>query len=201
MRTFDDPGGRSPRVDFSRTAARGGALAAGAGGVAWLVKGVVTILTGVEPAYAYHVGLALFPLALLGLSALLPPSRASAVAVAAAAVGVASVAAGALAVAYGPAAWQDVREDTFTPVSATILGSALGMLVGLVAFGIASRRAGTFPGRWRSAPLAFAVAMPIVLATSALFEAIHPRLFETPMVLIGLGWMALAVLAGRAAAR
>lgn len=177
------------------TLARAGAAAAALGGFAWTVKGAVTVATGDEPPYAYTVGLALLPLALLGLRALLPSGRATGVVAAAAAVAVAAVVAGALATALGPPAWRDVREETFTPVSATILATALGTLVASVAFGVAAWRARTFPDAGRGFPLALALGSPLLVASSGLLESLHPRLFEVPILLVGLGWIALAALA------
>jgi hypothetical protein len=76
--------------------------------------------------------------------------------------------------------------------------SALGVIVALLLVGIVIRRTASLPGRWKGYPMVLAISVIPLIASSALFKAINPRLFELPTLVIGLEWIVLgAVMTGR----
>ena len=170
------------------------AAAATFAGGAWIVKAVLTLATGNEPAAAFTIGLALFPFALLGLWSLVRavPGRSAQLGGLLAAAAAISVVLAALVRAVGGS---DVEpsEDEITALTPFIAVAGFGTFAALLVLGIAVRRVGALPGRYASLPWAMGVATIPLLIVGGALEALDERLLELPIALLGLGWVMLGV--------
>ena len=168
------------------------AVAAVIGGAGWTVKAGVTLATGDEPALAFAVGSALFPLALLGLWSIVRSvdGRAARIGGLLAAAAVVSVVLGLLVRAVGGSAVEG-SEDEVTVLTPFMAIAGLGTFAALLALGVAVRRAGALAPGYASLPLAMGLAgIPLLMIGGAL-ETVSERLLELPIALLGLGWIAL----------
>jgi hypothetical protein len=173
------------------------ALAAIAGGVAWIVKAGAILVTGDQPPVAFGLGPPLFAVGLLGLYAALGRAEAQAKAGAGAAIlAIALMCVIAVAAAVEPSLVPSGEEVTV--LSAVQMAAALCLLAALVLLGLAGRRARRAP--WAAMPLWMGIlVVPGLLAGGAL-SAIDERLLEIPLVLFALAWIALGYSMWRTAA-
>lgn len=169
-------------------------------GAFWVVKAAGILLTGEQPPLLFELAFLLLPVALVGLYAALPRRRGRLATAGLALAGSAELSAvtvglGAL---LGPDDWVP-HEDTATVLTPFIVAAALGTVVALVLLGIETRRTDALPGRWRTFPLALGLAVVPLTAVGGALEAVDERLLEPPILLMGLGWLALGWLVGRRA--
>ncbi len=179
-------------------AARAGAVAAVVAGACWVLKGGAILVTGDQPPGVFEASFLLFPLALGGLYARLGGrgGRTARVGVGLAVVAGLSAALLGLALLFGPESWEptEAAATILTPLFAL---AGLGTIVGLLLLGISVRRAQALGPRWSVLPLALGVSVfPLMIVGGAL-EAVHERLLEVPLVLLGLGWIGLGVALAR----
>jgi hypothetical protein len=172
--------------------ARWGGLAAMLGGVMWVVKGGAIMLTGEQPPVLFGAALPLFAVGLVGLHARLG-GRGGRLGKTGVLVAYAALAS-ALVVLVGwtlaPAGWVP-SEDSVTPLTPFIVLAGLGPFVGLVLLGIATLRVKAMPAPWSALPLVMgAGAVPLMLV-GGILELVSERLFELPIVLLGLAWVLL----------
>lgn len=97
----------------------------------------------------------------------------------------------------GPPDWQPTG-STVTVLTPWITLSALGTSVSLVLLGVPVRRARALPGWTRNLPLLIGAGAIPVLAVGGLLELLRTHLIEVSTVVIGLGWVALAMALARA---
>lgn len=168
-----------------------GAVAAAVGGICWVVKAGGILITGDQPPVVFEAAFGLFPVALLGLYAAVHGGGRVAVPglILACAAAVSAVTVG-LAIVVGPDDWVP-REDTVTVLTPFIATAGLGTFAGLVLLGIATRRTSSFPGMWRTFPLALGLAAVPLMVVGGALEAVNERLLEPPILLLGLGWVGL----------
>lgn len=180
-----------------------GAVSSMLGGLFWAVKATGLMVARYQPPVVYEIAPIFFAFAVIGLHALVGTSRsrlARAGLVLAAAAELCAVVA-ALGQFLGPADWIPTG-DTVTVLTPFITLSMLGLVAGLLLVGIVVRRTAALPGRWAGYPLSLAISVLPLIASSAVFQAIHPRLFELPTLVVGLGWIVLgAVMARRSPSR
>ena len=172
--------------------ARWGGLAAMLGGVMWVVKGGAIILTGEQPPVVFEAALPLFAVGLVGLHARLGGrgGRLGKTGVLLAYVALASALVVLVGWTLAPAGWVP-NEDSLTPLTPFIVLAGLGPFVGLVLLGIATLRVKAMPAPWSALPLLMgASAVPLMLVGGVL-ELVSERLFELPIVLLGLAWVLL----------
>ncbi len=172
-------------------------FAAALGGALWVVKGVADFVTNGHPEYIYEVAPVLFTLGLVGLHARLEGHGS----VSGRVGGVLAWASLAMALAVVGAFFYLVRvgeagftRDALLALFALIALTGLSIIASLVLLGIAVRRVGAMPGRWRSFPLSMGVAvLPLmVMSEVALFpDDGRERLLELPLVVLGLAWVML----------
>lgn len=173
---------------------RWAAVAAVTGGIGWVFKAMAIIVTGDQPPVVFEAGVVLFAFALIGLWSLLDGSggRAGrvggALAVIAAVCGLSSL----LVRAVGGEGVVP-SEDEVTVLTPFISAAALGVLAALIALGTAVRRTGSLAPGFRSLPLAIGLGALPLLMLGGLLESVDERLFELPIALLGLGWVALGV--------
>lgn len=183
-----------PRAPSARRVAlrRWAATAAAVGGAAWTVKATVTLLTGDEPPAVFAIGFALFPFALLGLWSLVRKAegRASAVGGILAAAAAISVVLAVLVRAVGGAAVEP-SDDEVTVLTPFIVVGGFGAFAALLALGLAARRGRALAVPYTSLPWAMGVGVIPLLIVGGVLEAVDERLLELPIVLLGLGWIAL----------
>ncbi len=172
-------------------------FAAALGGALWVVKGVADFVTNAHPEYIYEVAPVLFALGLVGLHARLEGHGSvsgrvgGALAWASLAMALAVVGAFSNFVRVGEAGF---TRDAVLALFALIALTGLSIIASLVLLGIAVRRVGALPGRWRSFPLSMGVAaFPLmVMSEVALFpDDGRSRLLELPLVVLGLAWVML----------
>jgi hypothetical protein len=135
----------------------------------------------------FELGAFAFPVALLGLSALLrqrepPPSRTGSTAAAVAVtVGVALLAV---------VAFVDDPPDVVTSLAGVTMG--LATLASLLFLGAACRRSRGLPAPWARLPWIMGLALlPSMTVIGGLLAAIHERLLELPIVAYGVAWVIL----------
>lgn len=186
-------------VTGSRRLAFAGGLAAVVGGVFWAMKATGLMVAGVQPPVVYEIAPVFFPVAVLGLYASLDERRSRLARAGLVVAGVAELCAlvSVLGLYLGPAEWTPAG-DTVTVLTPFIALSALGSIVGVLLVGVVVRRTAALPGRWKDYPVILAASVIPLIASSAFFQALNPRLFELPTLLIGLEWMALGVVVARA---
>lgn len=179
---------------------RSAAVAAVAGGAAWLVKSSVTLATGNEPAVAFAIGGALFPFALLGLWSIVrrADSRAARVGGALAAAAAVSVVLATLVRVLGGAAVEPT-EDEITVLTPFLAIAGFGTFAALLALGHAVRREGALAAGSRSLPWAMGVAAIPLLIVGGALEALDERLLELPIALLAVGWILLGAALWKAA--
>ncbi len=172
-------------------------FAAALGGALWVVKGVADFVTNGHPEYIYEVAPVLFTLGLVGLHARLKGHGGvsglvgGVLAWASLAMALAVVGAFFYLVRVGEAGFEG---DAVLALFALIALTGLSIIASLVLLGIAVRRVGALPGRWRSFPLSMGVAaFPLmVMSEVALFpDDGRSRLLELPLVVLGLAWVML----------
>ena len=169
-------------------------VAAIAGGVCWVVKGGVILLTGEEPPVVFAVSFALLPVALVGLYAAAAPrgGRLAKLGLALAATAEVAAAVAGLGSWLGPDPWSP-REDTVTVLTPFIGLAGFGTLAALVLLGIVVRRTSALPHHWRGFPLLIAIAFVPLMVAGGVLESIDERLLEVPIGIGGAGWLALGV--------
>ncbi len=174
-----------------------GAIAAIVGGLCWAVKAAAIMLTTVQPPVIYEVAPLFFPLAVVGLRALLDDTVSrlaiSGVAVAGAAELAAAIAA--FGLFFGPADWRPTG-DTVTVLTPFITFASLGWLLGLLLVGIVVRRTHALPGWWAVLPMFLALTAVPLIALGPPLQALNERLSELPTLVIGCEWIALGVVLG-----
>ena len=167
-------------------------MAGALGGTAWTVKATVTLVTGDEPPAMFAIGFALFPFALLGLWSLVHKAegRAPAVGGILASAAAVSVVLAVLVRAAGGAAVEP-SDDEVTMLTPFIVIGGFGAFAALLALGLAARRARALAAPYISLPWAMGLAVIPLLIVGGALETVDERLLELPIVLIGLGWIAL----------
>lgn len=184
----------APRTPSRRwvTLRRYAAMAAAVGGTAWTVKAVVTLVTGDEPPATFAIGFALFPFALLGLWSLVRrvDGRAPTVGGAIAATAAVSVVLAALVRAVGGAGVEPA-DDEVTVLTPLLVIGGFGTFAALVVLGLVVRRSSALSAPYTSLPWAMGVAAIPLLIVGGALEAVSERLLELPIVLLGLGWIAV----------
>lgn len=171
-----------------------GGIAAMIGGLSWVAKATGLMIAGFQPPIVYEVAPLFFPVAVVGLYALLADEH-SKLARAGLAFGAAAelcALVSVLGLFLGPAEWSPTG-DTVTVLTPFITLSALGSTLGLLLVGIVVRRTACLPGWWKNFPMFLALSVIPLIASSPVFKAISERLFELPTLLIGIGWIALGV--------
>jgi hypothetical protein len=158
-----------------------GAVAAGAGGAAWLVKAGAILLTGVQPPLLFEVAPVLFAVGVLGLRALVgrtsvPARLGGWIALVAAALAVVDLGA-------GPA-------EGFSPWT---LAAVVAILAALVLLGVPTVRRRVLPGRTAWLPLLLGLGTFPLLAVGGALETFDERFLEVPLAVLALGWLWLAV--------
>lgn len=168
------------------------AAAAVAGGVAWTIKAGVVLATGDEPPAAYAIGLILFPFALLGLWSSVRESDGRAAGVGGILAALAAVSA-VLALGVRAVGGKGVEggEDEVTLLTPFLLLAGFGTFAALIALGLAARRTSALPSGYASLPLAMGLGLIPLLMLGAALEGLNERLFELPIALLGLGWVAI----------
>ncbi len=161
-------------------------FAAALGGALWVVKGGAILVTGDQPEYIFEVAPLLFALGLVGLHARLEGHGGGSGRVGGALAWTSLALALVSAVVY-----LVTTDDEVFPLSATIPLTGLSILASLVLLGIAVRRVGALPGRWRSFPLSMGVAVLPLMVIGAILETLDERLLELPLVVLGLAWVML----------
>ena len=168
--------------------------AAAIGGLCWLLKSGLILLTGEQPLLLFEVAPAFFAIAIVGLAGRVNGqsglARAGAM----------------IAIAGGVAALLNSVREVFIAATGMVLmeielisiAAGFGWLFGLLFVGISMWRRQTFSGRWRLLPVLLAVVpFPMIILLSIVGEAmglapaVGERLIEIPLLLLGLGWMAL----------
>ncbi len=196
------PRANAPHASFERSALlrRCAAGAAVIGGAAWTVKAGVTLATGDEPAFAFAVGSALFPFALLGLWSIVRrvDGRAARIGGVLAAAAAVSVVLATLVRAVGGSAVEG-SEDEVTVLTPFAAIAGLGTFAALLALGVAVRRARALAAGWAFLPWAMGVAAIPLLVIGGALETVNERLLELPIALLGLGWIALGIALWKAA--
>jgi hypothetical protein len=139
------------------------------GGVAWVVKGGAILLGFDQPPVLLELGVACFPVTLTCL-AVLARRRPSLV------LGLVALVSGLVALVA------DVVVDDVDP---SLLVSSLALVAGLVLLG------GTTPGQRRAR--AIGVATVPALLVGGLLGAFGERLYEVPVVALGLAWLLLGL--------
>ncbi len=179
----------------NRLAVAGG-LAALVGGLLWAVKAAAIMATRVQPPIVYEIAPLFFPIAVVGLYALLNDRRswlARAGLTSAFAAELAAVAS-VLGLFLGPAEWTPTGPEGSRPVTVLtpfIALAAYGALLGLLLVGIVVRRTGSLPGKWAALPMVLAATAIPLIVFGVVLQAINERLFELPTLFIGLEWIAL----------
>lgn len=166
---------------------RVGAGAALLGGGLWIAKGVSILVTGYQPPLTFEAAVFAFPVALLGLDALLrgrePGLPRGGKTAAAVAVTMGLVLAAVLAVVDDP-------PDVVTSLATATMG--LATVVALLFLGAACRRSHGLPAPWARLPWVMGVALvPSLSVVGGLLAAIHERLLELPIVAYGVAWAIL----------
>ncbi len=161
-------------------------FAAALGGALWVVKGGAILVTGDQPEYIFEVAPLLFALGLVGLHARLEGHGSGSGRVGGALAWASLALALVSAVVY-----LATTDDEVFLLSATIPLTGLSILASLVLLGIAVRRVGALPGRWRSFPLSMGVAVLPLMVIGAILETLDERLLELPLVVLGLAWVML----------
>ena len=183
--------GRTGAPGSQRLAFAGG-LASMVGGLFWAMKATGLMVAGVQPPVVYEIAPVFFPIVVFGLYGLLDGHRSRLARAGVALAGIAELCAivSVLGQYLGPAEWTPTA-DTVTVLTPFIALSALGGVVALLLVGIVIRRTASLPGRWKGYPMYLAISVIPLIASSALFQAINPRLFELPTLVIGLEWIVL----------
>ena len=168
--------------------------AAAIGGFCWVLKSSLILLTGEQPLLLFEIAPAFFAIALVGLAARLNGQSRLARA------GVIS------AIAGGVAAFlNSVRELLMAATGMVLMeielisiAAGFGWLFGLLFVGIPIWQRQAFSGKWRLLPVLLAVfPFPMIILLSIVGEgmglepAVGERLIEVPLLLLGLGWVAL----------
>ncbi len=167
-------------------------FAAALGGALWVVKGVAGFVTGDQPVYILevvhtllllgYVALLLFALGLVGLHTRLEGHG-----------GKSGWVGGALA--WASIALAPVVVGSFVfffPLTAMVGLTWLLITSSLVLLGIAVRRVGALPGRWRWLPLSMGVAgLPLIMISPYLLLTLDDRLLDSLFIVPGLAWVML----------
>lgn len=175
----------------TRRLAHVGGIGALLGGLMWVVKGGTIMLTGEQPPIVLEAGMFFFALGLVGLEARLEGrgGRLAKVGLLVAYVSAVSVLISSITGIFAPSLIPD--EDSATILTPFIVLGGFGPFVGLVLMGVATLRVETTSTPWRVLPLAMGIgAIPLLIAGGVL-ALINERLFELPIVLLGLAWVVL----------
>jgi hypothetical protein len=181
---------------------RCGAGASILAGACWVIKSVGILVTGSQPPALFEFSFLLLPVALVGLYAALGrrPGKLAVCGLVLAIAAEASAVAVGLAWLLGPSDWLP-QGEAVTVLTPLVVLASLGTFAALLLLGVAAFRASAFPGRWRALPLSFGVsAIPLLIMGGAL-EAVNERLLEVPLMIMGIAWMALGVVMGKASGR
>ena len=82
----------------------------------------------------------------------------------------------------------EASEETFSP---TTFGAFLALIASLILLGIAHRKSTSLSPPWHSLPLTIGVLTIPFILIGAVLESLDPRLFELPIVVLGLAWVLL----------
>ncbi len=181
-------------------------FAAALGGALWVVKGVA-VAAGNQPVYILevvhtllllsYVALLLFALGLIGLHTRLKGHGGKSGwvggALAWASLALAPVVVGSFVFFFLIVAYKAAGDYVITfPLTAMVGLTWLLILASLVLLGIAVRRVGALPGRWRWLPLSMGVAgLPLIMISPMLIILLPQPLLELPLVVFGLAWVML----------
>ncbi len=92
-------------------------------------------------------------------------------------------------------------EEEITVLTPFIAIAGFGTFAALFALGVAVRRAGALAAPYTSLPWAMGLAAIPLLIVGGALEAVSKRLFELPIALFGLGWIAVGAALWSAAPR
>ena len=163
-------------------------LAAILGGVLWMIKAGMIMITGFQPPLIFELGQFFFTVGLVGLYERLEgrAGRLGRAGLSLVLMAIASLT-GLVGYSLWPGAELPTEEAFVFPVSLFYLAAAAGAFGGLILLGVAARRAGSISRNRRSLPLAVGL-LPIPAAISGLLHE------ELPILLLGVGWMLLGYL-------
>lgn len=175
-----------------------GAVSAILGGAFWAIKAGAIMITEVQPQVIYEIAPFFFAVAVMGLYDLLDhprPGYAKLGTTLAAGAALASM----IAIAglfLGPPEWEPAG-DTVTLLTPFIVSAAVGTLSGLLLVGVAAARTHALVGSAATLPIALSLSTFPLIALGGVLESIHPRLFEAPTFVLGVGWIALGIVMAR----
>jgi hypothetical protein len=92
-------------------------------------------------------------------------------------------------------------EDQIMVLTPFIAIAGFGTFAALVALGVAARSTGALAAPYTSLPWAVGLAAISLVMVGCALQAVSGRLFEVPIALLGLGWIALGVAPWRATPR
>jgi hypothetical protein len=162
------------------------------GGVMWVFKGGTIMLTGEQPPVVFEATLPLFAAGLVGLHARLGGrgGRLGKAGLLLAYAALASALVALVGLTLVPAGWVP-NEDSVTLLTPFIVLAGFGPFVGLVLLGIATLRVKTMPAPFSALPLVMGVGAVPLMLVGGILELVNERLFELPIVLLGIAWVLL----------
>jgi hypothetical protein len=160
------------------------------GGVCWVIKGGMILITGDQPPVLFEVAPVLFLIGLLGLNKLLAgyTGLAKTIGILWIYIGLLSMLILGFYAVFSPDSFPDGEEFVF-PTSALMMTAGLGSFLGLLGLGWAARQILTPP--LKNLPLALGLFIPFSLIIGGILEEMNERLLEVPLLLLALGWIAL----------
>ena len=179
-----------PRPGHSRAMRVIPALAATLGGLSWIVKASMILVTGDQPPLSFELAPIFFAVALYGLLIYVVNPMGSLRILAKAGIAlVIGAAVGSLALGSDGPDSSGLREALSSMFDAV---SGFGILILLVGLGLRLMRRKLWDGFWRFLPLALGLGFIPALAVGIILgEAFGERYLEIPLVVMGGGWVLL----------
>ncbi len=159
-------------------------------------KGGAIIASGNQPPLLFEAAPLFFGMALAGLFLELshPRTALSKVGVSLALLATIAALAGILASLVSGTLFvqgSSSRDEFEFPSSVFAIIAGFGPVLALILLGAVARRGSNSLGSWRTLPLFLGIAYIPALVLGGALESLNPRLFELPIVLLGLGWALL----------
>jgi hypothetical protein len=164
-----------------------GGVAAAVGGACWIVKGGAILATGDQPPVLFGIAPLFFAAGVIGLRERLPDGG-GVIGLSGLLLALVGLVATMVSLIMTGGGTEASSEEDFSPL---IFIGFFATFIGLLLVGIPTWRDRALSPNWHKLPVILVASFVPLMVVGGLLESIDERLLEIPLVVLGIGWVAL----------